>query len=93
MAYRIEYKALGPVKPAFFKKYGMLIIVVFLLVSTVSVSVAYLSGAQWARHLLFPGDPEVTAGALEGMADKLKQGSSVVDAITAFCRAVIAGGV
>lgn len=92
MAYRIEYKALGPNKMGFFKKYGLLIFIAFLLVTTVTVSVANLSGAQWARHLLFPGDPQVTAGALEGMAEKLKKGSSVMDAITAFCREVIGNG-
>lgn len=92
MAYRIQYEALGPVKPTFIKKYGMFIFVVFLLVTTVTVSVAHFAGAQWAKHLLFPGDPEITAAALEGLAKELQQGSSVMDAVTAFCREVIANG-
>lgn len=93
MAYRIQYEVIGPVKPGIFKKYGMFVFVVFLLVTTVTVSVAHLSGAQWAKHLLFPGDPDVTALALEGLAENLQQGSSVMDAITVFCREVIGNGV
>lgn len=93
MAYRIQYEAIGSAKPAFIKKYGMFVFVVFLLVTTVTVSVAHFYGAQWAMHLLFPGDPQVTAAALEGLAEALQQGTSVMDAITAFCRAVITSGV
>ncbi len=92
MAYRIEYKALSPKKSGFCRKYGMFILVTLLLVATVTISVANLSGALWVRHLLFPGDPQVTAAALEGLAEDLQQGSSVMDAITAFCRDVINNG-
>ena len=39
---------------------------------------------------LLPGDPAVTAAALENMAADLKAGQSVRDAITAFCAEIIA---
>ena len=93
MAYRIEYEAFGPKKTGFLKKYGMFLFILLLLVTTVTVSVANLSGAQWARSLLFPGDPGVTAVALEELAEDLQQGSSVKDAFAAFCREVIGNGV
>lgn len=92
MAYRIQYGSVGPVKTAISRNYFALTVVLFLLVCTVTVTAAHLMGAQWAKELLFPGDPEVTAGALEQFVARLQQGSPVMDAITFFCREVIANG-
>lgn len=41
--------------------------------------------------LLLPGDSAVTAAATEALVNDLRIGESVGDAVTAFCREIIAG--
>lgn len=47
--------------------------------------------AIFSDHLtaLLPGDPEVTAAALENMKDSLKEGDSFGTAVLAFCQEVL----
>ena len=40
---------------------------------------------EWVRDLLLPGDPVVTAHALQGLVNCLREGEPIVEAITAFC--------
>jgi hypothetical protein len=49
-------------------------------------------GLQWVREVLLPGDPAVTAAALEGFVLDIKEGDTLVDAITAFCQEIVNGG-
>jgi hypothetical protein len=42
------------------------------------------------QEVLLPGDPAVTAAALENMTEGLRSGESLLDAVTAFCREIIA---
>jgi len=44
------------------------------------------------RELLLPGDAEITAQALENMAEVIAQGESLQTALEAFCRQIIGGG-
>ncbi len=46
--------------------------------------------ALW--NWILPGDGAVTAEAVEGMIEHLRDGVSVGDAVTAFCQEIIAGG-
>lgn len=44
----------------------------------------------WVQDVLLPGDPAVTAAALDEMVEGLKRGQGVMDAVTAFCREILA---
>ena len=41
------------------------------------------------RHYLLPGDPEITGEALDQLIDNIKDGDSLSDAVTAFCKEII----
>ena len=47
----------------------------------------YNGGLNW----LLPGDPAVTEAALREMVERLSDGEAFSDAITAFCKEIIAG--
>lgn len=92
MAYRIDYGSAGnrrkplhrqPPKPLI--KTALLVLA--LVAGAVTVKVV---GLNWVRDVLLPGDPEVTASALQNMTDGLRSGESLLDAVTAFCREIIA---
>ena len=44
---------------------------------------------NWVQEFLLPGDPAVTAAALENMVDNIKDGNSIAEAVTAFCREIV----
>ena len=46
----------------------------------------------WLSAYLLPGDPAVTAAALEDMVTDLREGDSLYDAVTAFCREIVEHG-
>lgn len=48
-------------------------------------------GAELIREAMIPGDNAQTVQALQGMAEELRGGASIRDAVTAFCREIIAG--
>ncbi len=87
MGYKITYPAVGkrnyPTRkplPAWVLPVGL--ISVFLLAITI-----YNGSANW----LLPGDPAVTEAAITEMIEKLSQGEAFSDAVTAFCKEIIAG--
>lgn len=41
---------------------------------------------------LIPGDAQVTKAAFSAMLDQLRTGEPIDEAVTAFCREIIAGG-
>lgn len=41
--------------------------------------------------VVLPGDGAVTAAALQGMVSDLSEGATISEAVTAFCREIIAG--
>ena len=43
-------------------------------------------------ELLLPGDPEVTATALERLVETVSEGESIQTALTEFCREIIEHG-
>ena len=45
----------------------------------------------YLRDLILPGDPAVTADALEEMVDAIGRGESVQAALTEFCRDILRG--
>ena len=89
MAYRIKYNLVGPDRKSTQKNKRAWTIVTILGIGGLMAIALHL---PWARNLLLPGDSAVTAAALEGLAENLQQGESLMDAITVFCRSIIANG-
>lgn len=89
MAYRIKYNLVGPDRKSTQKNKRAWTIVIILGIGGLMAIALHL---PWARNLLLPGDSAVTAAALEGLAENLQQGESLMDAITVFCRSIIANG-
>lgn len=89
MAYRIKYNLVGPDRKSKQKSKRVWVIVTVLGIGGLMAIALHL---PWARNLLLPGDAAVTAAALEDLAGNLQQGESLMDAITVFCRSIIANG-
>ena len=90
MAYKIEYgsggaekKALQPCKRRLPLTVGVLC--VFLLMTLL----CWPKGRTALREVVLPGDAEVTADALQGLASDLRAGEGVSNAVTAFCQQII----
>ena len=91
MSYRIQYgparkgeRGEGPFssKAVGFAAFAVLAaVIVFLLASP--------KGAAALRGFLFPGDKAVTQAAFAEFTDSIRGGSSIGQAITAFCREII----
>lgn len=89
MAYRIKYNLVGPDRQTTQKsKRTRTIITILGIAGLVTIALRL----PWAQNLLLPGDAAVTAAALESLAKNLQQGESLMDAITVFCRNIIAHG-
>lgn len=83
MGYKIRY---GPRIPAEKKRGSWQFIAVIVLAAAITLlCVDIWNGRQW----LLPGDPQITAQALDTMVDSLRAGGSVGEAITCFCREII----
>ena len=89
MAYRIDYNIIGKFPMNKKKNWtGVIagILVVALIIGAITVKMA---GLPWVREVLIPGDPVITAAALDGMVEDLRNGDSIIEAITAFCREIM----
>ena len=64
-----------------------------ILAAAVAVTLMVPQGRLWIRDLFLPGDEEITASALESMVADLRAGEPLGEAVEAFCREIIAGGV
>lgn len=91
MAYRIKYASFGEEikqsKDLYLRKSiaaGLLVLV--LLIGAMTIK---LGGLRWVTEYLLPGDPAVTAAALEGMVIDLREGENLYDAVAAFCREIM----
>lgn len=85
MGYRIQYDTVGKRKFRSMRdhmNYRKLLII--LVVAALSISCILL------REHLLPADAQVTA-ALEGLADSIREGSSLSDAVEAFCVQILEG--
>ena len=94
MSYKIKYRSFGeekrmPKDTGRRKAVAAAVLVLALVFGAMSVK---LKGLFWVREYLLPGDPAVTAAALDGMAEDLRNGESLKDAIVAFCREIMAHG-
>ena len=91
MGYRVEYKSFGEEKKLpKVRKYKSAVLAAALVLSlTGGALTVKLTGLPWVQKYLLPGDPEVTAAALEQMVEDLRSGHSLGDAVTAFCREIM----
>ena len=87
MAYKIVYPIVGKRKyparkpmPAWALP-GAVLSAIFLVITI------YNGSANW----LLPGDPAVTETALREMIENLSQGEAFGEAVTVFCKEIIAG--
>lgn len=48
-------------------------------------------GAQVLQEVFLPGDAAVTRQALANMAENLKEGEAIGDAVVVFCREIVDG--
>ena len=90
MAYRIDYDKTGTrkrIEPA--KSRIAVYTAAFFLLFLLLVNLFWPDGTGFLRQSLIPGDPDVTAAAVDSLIDDLKDGQQVSDAITAFCRELI----
>ena len=90
MGYRIMYQSIG--KHSNFQSTGRIkkVIVLSAAVLCIGALIAFRNVLlQW----ILPGDPVVTGRALENMIQSLQNGVQFQDAITAFCKEIIAYGI
>ena len=89
MGYRIEYESIGKIPRQQRKKRTGIIagaIVILLVLCAITVKTV---GLEWVQEVLLPGDPAITALALENMVEDLRSGEGFVDAIKTFCQEII----
>lgn len=92
MAYVIEYGGQVPVSHLKSKerKFGWMVglgCIAFL----VAVQYMYPEALEGVRQLLIPGNDPVTVEAFQTMVEGLRDGGSLSDCVTLFCREVIYG--
>ena len=91
MAYRIKYASFSeekkqPKDTQLRNRIAAGLLVVVLLIGAMTIK---LGGLRWVTEYLLPGDPAVTAAALEGMVMDLREGENLYDAVTTFCREIM----
>ena len=90
MAYRITYDQSNVRKKSVrFPRIRWKRCAVLFSAAVLGLMVIIPAGRMWLRDLLLPGDEEVTAVALEGLAEDIESGVSVGEAVDAFCREII----
>lgn len=91
MGYRIEYGSQGdlrkPLKPK--RPYSAIAAAACVLALVAGAIAIKHTGLTWVQEVLLPGDPAVTAAALENMVDNIKEGNSIAEAVTAFCQEIV----
>ena len=93
MGYTIQYGPAGNAETAWYakrrKKSGAVLVVCVLVI--VFAVLALSGNFEQIKNYLIPGDPEVTKAAFAQFTEDIRQGDTVGDAITAFCREIIEG--
>jgi len=93
VGYTIQYGPAGKAETAWHakrrKKSGAVLAVCVLVI--VFAVLALSGNFEQIKNYLIPGDPEVTKAAFAQFTEDIRQGDTVGDAITAFCREIIEG--
>ena len=92
MGYRIDY---GPVKKVrgVEKRTSRLAALtgMFLLLFVITVCCFWPEGTAVLRDWFLPGDPVVTAAAMEELTDSLRTGEGIGESLRAFCARILEG--
>ena len=89
MGYRIEYEKIGKLpRPLRKNRAGIVATMVIILLVLCAITIKTI-GLEWVQEVLLPGDPDITAAALEKMAADLKEGEGIVEAFKTFCEDII----
>ena len=94
MSYKIAYSFFGEEKkmPKDVGRRNRIAAGLLVAVLVIGAMTVKTRGLPFVTEYLLPGDPAVTAAALEGMVADLKEGDSLYDAVTAFCREIVEHG-
>lgn len=87
MGYKISYPAVGKRRYPLHKPMPVWALPAALSGIGFLAITIYNGGLNW----LLPGDPAVTEAALTEMIDRLSNGEAFGDAVTAFCKEIVAG--
>ena len=87
MGYKFSYLAVGKRRYPTRKSQPTWALPVGLITGLFLAITIYNKGPNW----LLPGDPEVTEAALSIMIERLSEGEAFGEAVTAFCKEIIAG--
>jgi hypothetical protein len=92
MAYRITYSEGSISKQTVAsRKINRKPILIGIFAGVLALTLVIPAGRLWLRDLLLPGDEDITAGALEALAEDLGDGVSLGEAVDAFCYEIIHG--
>lgn len=94
MDYRVQYESIGagqPQKPERNRICGV-IAVVLVCAAVMGAVIVKTVGLPWVETFLIPADPQVTENAWNALAEDLRSGERITDAVTAFCREIMANG-
>ena len=90
MAYRIEYDTSVPCRQRCCGKPKVTLLAAgFFLLFLLLVNLFWPAGGDLLREILLPGDPAVTAEAVDSLIENLEDGETVSDSVAAFCREII----
>lgn len=91
MGYSIQYGADSHVETAWKRKAGRKYrryLMVFAVFVTAAIF-AFSGGKKGLEDMLIPGNPEVTKAAFSQLADDLREGNPLKEALVTFCREII----
>lgn len=91
MGYTIQYGPSGKAETAWRgrRKKKTRIRISLVLLAAVCAFGVLAGGVEKVWEFLIPGDPEITKAAFMQFTEDIRQGGSVGEAITAFCREII----
>ena len=91
MGYRIVYGPMPkPVRPKRERSIRIhMLTAVFLLLFVLLVKQTWPEGTDRLRSVFLPGKPGKTEQAVYVLLDEVRNGASVADAMTTFCRQII----
>ena len=92
MAYRIEYHPDRKHRNQSFLagRIGIMTCMFFMIFLSSTMCI-HTDIRNIMKHILIPGDPDITISAAKELVTSLKDGMSLSSAITAFCNSILAG--
>ena len=89
MGYQIVYESVGKIPQQKRQRRTSIFaiaIVIMLVLCAITIKTVEL---EWVQEVLLPGDPDITAAALDNMVADLRSGEGIVEAIKTFCMEIM----